>query len=91
MRALGNLTGSSWDRHRKSDPRPVLIVVVIGGIIAGVFTATEGSAIAVVYAWFWASATGTLPWKSFWKILVDSAKMSGMIVFLIGVSISWAG
>lgn len=24
--------------------------------------------------------------ESFWKILVDSAKMSGMIVFLIGVS-----
>ena len=31
-------------------PALSLIIVVIGGIIAGVFTATEGSAIAVVYA-----------------------------------------
>ena len=49
-------------------PSLSLIIVVIGGIIAGVFSATEGS------------------WKSFWNIVVDSAKMSGMVVFLIGVS-----
>ena len=67
-------------------PSLSLIFVVIGGIIAGMFTATEGSAIAVVYALILGICYKNLTWKSFWNIVVDSAKMSGMIVFLIGVS-----
>ena len=70
----------------KAIPSLSLIVVVIGGIIAGIFTATEGSAIAVVYALILGICYRNITWKSFWKILVDSAKMSGMVVFLIGVS-----
>lgn len=67
-------------------PSLSLIVVVIGGIIIGVFTATEGSAIAVVYALILGICYRNITFKSFWKILVESAKMSGMVVFLIGVS-----
>ncbi|MCI9179031.1 MAG: TRAP transporter large permease [Lachnospiraceae bacterium] len=67
-------------------PALSLIIVVIGGIVAGVFTATEGSAIAVVYALILGICYRNITLKSFWKIVVDSAKMSGMIVFLIGVS-----
>ena len=70
----------------KAIPSLSLIVVVIGGIIIGVFTATEGSAIAVVYALILGICYRNITLKSFWKILVDSAKMSGMVVFLIGVS-----
>ena len=60
--------------------------VVYGGIIGGVFTATEGSAIAVIYALILGILYRNITLKSFWKIAVDSAKMSGMVVFLIGVS-----
>lgn len=67
-------------------PALSLIVVVIGGIVGGVFTATEGSAIAVVYALILGICYRNITVKSFWKIVVDSAKMSGMVVFLIGVS-----
>lgn len=67
-------------------PSLSLIVIVIGGIIAGIFTATEGSAIAVVYALILGICYKNITLKSFWRIVVDSAKMSGMIVFLIGVS-----
>ena len=67
-------------------PALSLIVVVIGGIIAGVFTATEGSAIAVVYSLVLGFCYKNLNLKSCWKIVVDSAKMSGMVIFLIGVS-----
>lgn len=67
-------------------PALSLIIIVIGGIIAGVFTATEGSAIAVVYALFLGICYKNITLKSFWNIVVESAKMSGMIVFLIGVS-----
>lgn len=67
-------------------PSLSLIVVVIGGIVLGVFTATEGAAIAVVYALILGICYKNISLKSLWKIIVDSAKMSGMIVFLIGVS-----
>ena len=39
-----------WVCTLRAIPSLSLIIVVIGGIIAGIFTATEGSAIAVVYA-----------------------------------------
>ncbi|MBR4990504.1 MAG: TRAP transporter large permease [Oscillospiraceae bacterium] len=67
-------------------PSLSLIVVVIGGIVGGIFSATEGSAIAVVYALFLAVCYKSVTLKGLWKIIVDSAKMSGMVVFLIGVS-----
>lgn len=67
-------------------PSLSLIVVVIGGIVAGIFTATEGSAIAVVYALVLGICYKNITFRSFWRIVVDSAKMSGMVVFLIGVS-----
>ncbi len=67
-------------------PALSLIVVVIGGIVAGIFTATEGAAISVVYALILSLFYRSITLKSFWKIVLDSAKTSGMIVFLIGVS-----
>lgn len=67
-------------------PALSLIVIVIGGIVAGVFTATEGSAIAVVYALILGIFYRNITVRSFWEIVVSSAKMSGMVVFLIGVS-----
>lgn len=67
-------------------PALSLIIIVIGGIVVGIFTATEGSAIAVVYALVLGILYRNITWKSFWGIVVDSAKMSGMVVFLIGVS-----
>ncbi len=70
----------------KAIPALSLIVVVIGGIVGGIFTATEGSAIAVVYALVLGILYRNITLRSFWKIVVDSAKMSGMVVFLIGVS-----
>lgn len=70
----------------KAIPALSLIVVVIGGIVGGIFTATEGSAIAVIYALILGVFYRNITLKSLWNIVVDSAKMSGMVVFLIGVS-----
>jgi len=67
-------------------PSLSLIIVVIGGIVGGIFSATEGSAIAVVYSLILAFCYKSVDLKGLWKIIVDSAKMSGMVVFLIGVS-----
>lgn len=87
---LGTPGKFSWSNLLKATinaiPALSLIVVVIGGIVIGVFSATEGSAIAVVYALILAICYKSITLTSLWKIIVDSAKMSGMVVFLIGVS-----
>lgn len=73
-------------------PALLLIIIVIGGIIGGVFTATEGSVVAVVYSLL-LSLFGykSIKLKEIPKILRESAEMTGIIIFLIGVSsiMSW--
>ena len=72
-------------------PSLLLIVIVIGGILKGVFTATEGSAIAVVYSLILSLIYGAIKPKHLPKILLDSAKMTSIVIFMIGVSsiMSW--
>lgn len=85
----------SWSNLGKTFLRAIpslgLIIVVIGGIVKGVFTATEGSAISVLYALILGLIYKNLNPKKIWEILIASAKMSGIVVFLIGVSniLSW--
>lgn len=67
-------------------PSLSLIVLVIGGIVGGIFTATEGAAIAVVYALVLGICYRNITLNGFWEIVLDSARMSGMVIFLIGVS-----
>lgn len=72
-------------------PSLLLIVIVIGGIIGGVFTATEGSAIAVVYALLLSFIYRTIKVRDLPKILLDSARTTAIVIFMIGVSsiMSW--
>ena len=73
-------------------PCLLLIVIVIGGIIAGVFTATEGSVVAVVYSLILSLVFyKSIKLKDLPKIFIESAEMTGIIIFLIGVSgiMSW--
>lgn len=82
----------AWKVVMEAVPCLLLIVIVIGGIITGIFTATEGSVVAVVYSlllslFFYKSITlSDLP-----RILQESAEMTGIIIFLIGTSsiMSW--
>lgn len=73
-------------------PCLLLIVIVIGGIIGGIFIATEGSVVAVVYSLL-LSLFGykSIKLKEIPQILKESAEMTGIIIFLIGVSsiMSW--
>ncbi|HSL87217.1 MAG TPA: TRAP transporter large permease [Bacteroidales bacterium] len=72
-------------------PSLLLIIIVIGGILKGVFTATEGSAIAVVYSLILSFIYRALKPKDLPKILLDSARMTAIVIFMIGVSsiMSW--
>jgi len=73
-------------------PSLLMIVIVIGGILCGVFTATEGSAVAVVYATVLSLFYGSIKIKDIPRIVLDSAKITGTITFMIGLSsiMSWA-
>lgn len=72
-------------------PSLLLIVIVIGGIVAGVFTATEGSAVAVLYSVILSVIYKTLKWSDVPKILGDTVVMTGIVLFLVGASsiMSW--
>jgi C4-dicarboxylate transporter DctM subunit len=62
----------------------LLIVVVIGGIYSGIFTATEAAAMSAVYAFFVSVFVyRDMGWKDIPKTLLASANMSSMILYII--------
>ncbi|WP_386693311.1 MULTISPECIES: TRAP transporter large permease [unclassified Lonepinella] len=72
-------------------PSLSLIFIVIGGILGGIFTATEASAIAVVYSLFLSFCYRNLSLKQLPKIFLDTAKMSAIVIFMLATSsiMSW--
>ncbi|MGR5118339.1 TRAP transporter large permease [Vibrio astriarenae] len=76
----------------RATPSLGLVIVVIGGIIGGIFTATEGACIAVLYAFFLSLCYRTLGLKEMRTICVETAEITGIMLFLIGAStiMSWA-
>ncbi|AXH94987.1 TRAP transporter large permease [Ornithinimicrobium avium] len=67
-------------------PALLMIVVVIGGILAGLFTATESAVIAVLYCLALGLAQRTLPVSSLPSVLLEASKVTGIIMLLIGMS-----
>ncbi|HEY3180873.1 MAG TPA: TRAP transporter large permease subunit [Casimicrobiaceae bacterium] len=62
----------------------LLIVVVIGGIYTGIFTPTEAAAMSAVYAFFVAVFIyRDMPLSHVPKVLLDSANMSAMLLYII--------
>ncbi|MFO1309202.1 MAG: TRAP transporter large permease subunit [Burkholderiales bacterium] len=62
----------------------LLILVVIGGIYSGIFTPTEAAAMSAVYAFFVAIFVyKDMPLSKVPKVLLDSANMSAMLLYII--------
>jgi len=73
-----------WQAFRESIWGLLLIVVVMGGIYSGVFTPTEAAAMAAVYAFIVAVFVyKDMPLKRIPKVLLDSASMSAMLLYII--------
>ncbi|ACD95538.1 TRAP transporter large permease [Trichlorobacter lovleyi] len=62
----------------------LLIVIVLGGIYSGMFTPTEAAAMSAVYAFFVAVFVyKDMTFKGIPKVLLDSANMSAMLLYII--------
>jgi tripartite ATP-independent transporter DctM subunit len=68
-------------------PGLFVVVIIIVGILSGVFTATESASIAVIYALLMTTLVyRSLSWENFLKAAAKAVKTTGTILLLIGVS-----
>ncbi|GAB1359160.1 TRAP transporter large permease [Porphyromonadaceae bacterium] len=72
-------------------PSMMLLVIVIGGIIAGYFTATEASAVAVVYSLLLGFIYKAIQWKELPTLLLKSTQTTAMVLLLVAActGLSW--
>lgn len=66
-------------------------MVVVGGIVFGVFTATEGAAVAVLYTLVLSLAYRSLSWAALKDVVTRTVVATGIVMFLIAASagMSW--
>ena len=67
---------------------PLLMpVIILGGVLSGMFTPTESATIATVYAFLLAKFVyKEITWKQLYRTLVDSARASASILFIIAAA-----
>jgi len=72
-------------------PSLLMLVIVIGGIVAGYFTATEASAVAVLYALILALIYKEITVKDLPAIILRSIRTTCIVLLLVATSIgmSW--
>ena len=72
-------------------PSLMLLVVIIGGIISGIFTATEASAVAVVYALVLSFIYKEIKWSDVPGIILKTISTTSIVLLLVATSIglSW--
>lgn len=72
-------------------PSLTLLIVVMGGIVAGFFTATEAAAVAVLYALILAFLYREITFKDLPQVFLDASATTAVVLLLVGTSIgmSW--
>ena len=83
-----NELGSSFV---KSLPALMMPVIILGGILGGVFTPTEAAGVAVLYAIFIGFIFRRLSFKDLWKSLEETVLSMGMILLILSCAgiLSW--
>jgi tripartite ATP-independent transporter DctM subunit len=81
----------SWDRFFRESwkviPALLMPVIILGGIHGGVFTPTEASAVAAVYAFFVGRfVIGTLSIQQVPRILVSTALMTSAVLLVVSMA-----
>lgn len=72
-------------------PSLMLIVIVIGGILGGIFTATEAAAVAVAYTFILSLAYKAVKLKDIPRIIMETVEITAVIMLLVAASsiMSW--
>lgn len=81
-----------WESSKRAFLSLMTPVIILGGILSGVYTPTEAAIGATVYAMFLGSVIyRTLTWKRFIRITFETAETTAVIMFIVaGASIfSW--
>lgn len=83
---------SSWrlliNKTWRAIPSLMLLFIVIGGIVGGIFTATEASAIAVVYTLVLAFVYQELKRGDLSKVLLKATATTAVVMLLVATSMS---
>lgn len=71
-------------------PGLLIVAIILGGILSGVFTATESAATAVFWALLVTAVVyRSLTWENFIKACAKACKTTGVVLLLIGLSASF--
>ena len=87
-RGYARLPKATWGERisafRKSVWGLMLVVIIVGGIYSGVFTATEAAAMSAVYAFFISVFVyKDMSMKDVPRVLLNSANLSAMLLYII--------
>lgn len=84
------LERASWSRRGKDLVRALppagAAVIILGGILTGVFTPTEASAVGVAYIAILAVCYGNLGWNNLRHALVSSVETTGGVLVIVGAA-----
>lgn len=61
-------------------------IVIVGGILAGVFTPTEAGATAVAYALALGLIYGDLTWRNLWEAMTRSVRSTAVVMFILATA-----
>lgn len=80
-----------WIDFRRAFFSLLMLVIIVGGIIKGIFTATEAAAVAVLYALILGFSYKAISRNDLPGILLSSAKTTAIVMFLIctSMAMSW--
>ncbi|MCC5883249.1 MAG: TRAP transporter large permease [Halomonas sp.] len=81
-----------WQAFKAAWLALVLPVIVIGGIIGGVFTATEAAVVALLYSLFISLVFyREIRLRDLWGMLIRTARLTGMVLLLLAFAtvIAW--
>ena len=76
----------AWKIWVDAIPSLLAVIIVMGGILAGIFTATEAGVVMCLYCGVLAIIYREMDFKTFYNLLADTMKSSATILFLIAAS-----
>jgi tripartite ATP-independent transporter DctM subunit len=78
-----------WSAGRRAGPLLLIPVLIIGGILGGLFTATEASVIAVLYVLIVAAASRTLGLRQLFQLTEESVGLFSLSLLCVAAASLW--